>query len=274
MYSCDCSDCKPQTEALNLALKDTFKPLLKAIETAFKKLHKKAKYKPEDLESEAEYKAIIDETYKVLVSGIEDNDISKGLKQNLESDVYRFSQLKTHAQLFEAAGLLTDDKKQIKSFTQFSKDVLQLKKDYNETYLEAEYEFAVGSSLMAEQWENYSDSDRYYLQYRTANDDRVRDSHKALHNITLPKTDPFWSLYFAPNGWRCRCNVVQVLASGNTKSDSTKAIEAGEIATTKLNKKGSNPLAIFRFNPGEKGVVFPPKHPYNKISGANKVKKK
>lgn len=274
LYGCTCTNCQTEKQTLNLAFSDQLKPLLNAVEKAFKKLHKKKGYKPEDLEDTKEYKAIIDETYRVLASGIEDNDLSEGLKENLEKDVYRFSQLKIHAQLFEAAGLLTDDKKQIKSFAQFSKDIAAIKKDYNETYLEAEYEFAVGSSLMAEQWENYSDNDRYYLQYRTANDDRVRDSHRALHNITLPKTDAFWDYYFAPNGWRCRCTVVQVLASSNTKSDSKKAMIAGEKATTKLNKDGKNTLDIFRFNPGKKGVVFPPKHPYNKVAGANKVKRK
>ena len=49
---------------------------------------------------------------------------------------------------------------------------------------------------------------------------------------------------------------------------------AGEKATTKLNKDGKNTLDIFRFNPGKKGVVFPPKHPYNKVAGADKVKRK
>lgn len=274
LYGCTCTNCQTEKQTLNLAFSDQLKPLLNAVEKAFKKLHKEKGYKPEDLEDTKEYKAIIDETYRVLASGIEDNDLSEGLKENLEKDVYRFSQLKTHAQLFEAAGLLTDDKKQIKSFAQFSKDIAAIKKDYNENYLEAEYEFAVGSSLMAEQWENYSDNDRYYLQYRTANDDRVRDNHRALHNITLPKTDAFWDNYLPQNGWRCRCTTVQVLASSNTKSDSKKAMIAGEKATTKLNKDGKNTLEIFRFNSGKKGVVFPPKHPYNKVAGANKVKRK
>ncbi len=32
--------------------------------------------------------------------------------------------------------------------------------------------------------------------------DRVRDSHRLLHNTTLPIDDPFWDSYIPPLGWR------------------------------------------------------------------------
>lgn len=41
--------------------------------------------------------------------------------------------------------------------------------------------------------------------YRTMRDSRVRDSHRALDGLTLPKADPAWNTLSAPNGWRCRC---------------------------------------------------------------------
>lgn len=186
--------------------------------------------------------------------------------------MFLFSSLKTHAQLFEASRLLLTDDKTIKSFTQFSKDIASIKKDYNENYLEAEYDFAVGTVQMAQRWESFKDGDKYYLQYRTAGDDKVRDSHAVLHGITLPKSDAFWNYYFAPNGWRCRCVVVQVLAYLNEKSNSKKAIKLGEKATTQIGKKGKNKLEIFRFNPAKQKVIFPPKHPYHKVTGAKKVK--
>ena len=194
------------------------------------------------------------------------------MRKSLEEDIFLFSGLKTHAQLFEASRqLLTEDKK-VKSFSQFSKDVSSIKSNYNENYLEAEYDFAVGSGLMAERWENFNDSDRYYLQYRTAADDRVRDSHQVLHNTTLPKEDPFWDLFFPPNGWRCRCTVAEVLAYLNEMSDAKKAFQNGESATYQESKNGKNKLEIFRFNPAKEKVAFPPKHPYHKVAGANKAK--
>ena len=36
------------------------------------------------------------------------------------------------------------------------------------------------------------DGDRYNLQYRTANDGKVRPEHATMHGITLPPSYPFW----------------------------------------------------------------------------------
>lgn len=250
---------------------DGFKSLLKTVEKAFKKLHKNGKYKPEDLGSVPEYRAVIKETNGILSRALEDNHISDGTLKRLEEDVFLFSGLKTHAQLLEASRQLLTKEKKIKRFEQFSKDVSSIKNNYNDNYLESEYDFAVGSVLMADKWDNLGDSDRYHLQYRTAGDDRVRDSHDAMRDITLPKNDSFWDSYFPPNGWRCRCTTVEVLARNNEKSDSGKAAKAGRAATTKYNKSGKNKLEIFRFNPGQAKVVFPPEHPYRKVQDAGRA---
>jgi len=105
---------------------------------------------------------------------------------------------------------------------------------YNKTYLESEYQFAVSSSQMASKWSELGSSQRYNLQYRTAGDDRVRDSHKVLHDITLPKEDVFWNSFYPPNGWKCRCTVVEVLKDKYEISNSETATKAGEKATTEI----------------------------------------
>lgn len=53
------------------------------------------------------------------------------------------------------------------------------------------------------------DTHPYYL-YRTAQDDRVRDSHAALDGIILPIDDPFWKTHFPPWDWGCRCEVIAI----------------------------------------------------------------
>jgi SPP1 gp7 family putative phage head morphogenesis protein len=256
-----------------LALKDTFKPLLKAIEIAFKKLHLNGSYKPEDLDTVPEFKNIVFETNGVLSRVFKDNNLSKGMLERLKNDVFLFSALKSHAQLFEASRLLLTEDKKIKSFETFSNDVKSIKSNYNENYLEAEYEFAVGSTQMAERWDGFTNSKRYNLQYRTAGDSHVRETHAVLNGITLPQSDPFWNSYYAPNGWRCRCTVVEVLASTNEASDSEKSVALGEKATSQIDKDGNNKLEIFRFNPAKEKVIFPPKHPYHKVQGAATIKK-
>ncbi len=250
--------------------KSKIKPLLTAVEKAFKQLHTKGSYKPQDLAKTAEYKNLIAGTSQIFNTAITDNDIPEAMAKSLKEDVFVFSGLKTHAQLAEASKLLMTADGKIKSFSAFSKDVEIVKENYNQHYLEAEYQFAVSSSQSAGNWANLSGD--YDLQYRTAGDDRVRDSHDKLRDVTLPQDDAFWISYYPPNGWRCRCTAVQVRKGKYEASDSKKAITEGEKATTQIDKNGKNKLAIFRFNPGIQKVVFPPTHPYAKVAGAKEVK--
>ncbi|WP_281233491.1 phage head morphogenesis protein [Flavobacterium gelatinilyticum] len=201
---------------------------------------------------------------------IKENDVPEEMKKALQDNAFLFGSLKTNAQLFEASKLLLNDDGKLKPFSEVTKQFSDLNVNYNQNYLEAEYEFAVASSQAAAQWANLGD--RYNLQYRTAKDERVRLSHQALADITLPKEDPFWMSFFPPNGWRCRCTAVEVLKGKYEQSDSEKAIEAGDKATTQEGKDGKNKLEIFRFNPGAQKVVFPPAHPYGKVKGSKTVK--
>lgn len=273
MYNCGCDECNTKAGQLNLALGDKFKTLLKTGSTAFKRLHEKGNYNPKDLQTEKAYKDLMDQTFEAFNFAITDNDMPETMRTALQEDARSFGGLKTHAQLFEASKLLLDDKGNLKPFTQLSHEYDKLNVTYNKNYLEAEYEFAVGSSQMAAKWEEFSDNDRYELQYRTAGDNRVREEHAALNGTTLPKSDPFWNSYTPPNGWNCRCTTVEVLKDKFPTSDSEKAIKAGEAATSQIGKDGKNRLEIFRFNPGAEKVVFPPAHPYTKVAGAKVVEK-
>lgn len=51
---------------------------------------------------------------------------------------------------------------------------------------------------------------RPYIRYVTMADERVRKSHKALHDIVLPVDHPFWLTFFPPNDWGCRCSVMSL----------------------------------------------------------------
>lgn len=187
------------------------------------------------------------------------------MKRNLSENIYVFSGAKMYQELKELSGLLLDTGGNIKPFNKFWQDVQSIYPEYNQSYLEAEYIFATQSAQMASKWNEYeTDGDRYNLQYRTANDDRVRESHWLLHNTTLPPSDPFWNDYFPPNGWRCRCTTIQVRKSKYPESDSTQAVHLGANATEGKNN-------IFRFNPGKQQVIFPEHHPYlKKLSGVER----
>lgn len=64
----------------------------------------------------------------------------------------------------------------------------------------------------AGQWDRLQRTKRThpYLRYITKRDERVRATHRAWDNLTLPVDDAFWATHYPPNGWRCRCRVVAV----------------------------------------------------------------
>ena len=110
---------------------------------------------------------------------------------------------------------------------------------------------------MAAKWEEFmEDGDCYNLQYRTANDGKVRPEHAAMHGITLPPSCPFWEEFYPPNGWNCRCNVVQVRKLMSPATDHDEAMALGELATGKDFK------GIFRINPGKEEKCEPDYNPY------------
>lgn len=72
-------------------------------------------------------------------------------------------------------------------------------------------------------------------EYATVGDDRVRPSHAALDGTRLPKEDPLWRTIMPPNGYNCRCTVMEVFDEGSRR-------EPG---------RGAGPDAGWEFNPGE-----------------------
>lgn len=180
--------------------------------------------------------------------------------KTLTDDIWLFSGCKTYRQLKEATALLVDDDGKRKPFAKFRDDVQDIHKAYNVNYLYSEYKNVVATSRTAaswKKWEKDPDSERYNLQVRTANDALVRDSHKKLHGITLPMSDPFWNFYTTPFDWGCRCRIIRVLKDRYEVSNSKEASEQAKEAT-----RGQE---IFHFNPAKQKVIFPPQHPYRQL---------
>ena len=215
-----------------------------------------------------EARRLIAETLKKLNTAISagvPHEVPEVVRYALENNAFIFSGFKAFHTLREVGLSLTTDKGDIKPFETFRKDVEQVNNRYNHNYLYAEYNHAVGASLMAARWQQIeADGDRYDLQYRTAQDDRVREDHAILHGTTLPPSDPFWSLYLPPNGWNCRCTAVQVRRDKYPHSDPALSMLRGNNCTEAAKQQ------IFRFNPGKELKLFPPKHPYYKAPEAAK----
>lgn len=246
--------------------------LLNITQKAFDVLYSRKSYKPDDLMNVPEFRAVVEHTTEIFSSAVP-HEVPQEMRDYLEKDVFIFSGLKTHTQLTEARSYLKDESGNIVPYDRFEQKILKLNEQYNRHYLEAEYQFAVHSAQSAANWANLQENtSRYWLEYRTAGDERVRANHAVLNGICLPKDDDFWTEYYPPNGWRCRCVAVEVLARENTLSDSKKAKELGEKATTHIAPNGKNKLQMFRFNPGAEKKVFPPNNAYSKVVGAKDVK--
>lgn len=134
---------------------------------------------------------------------------------------------------------------------QYQKEVMNVNRLYNKTYLESEYLTARAQAEAASRWQEHLDNADIlpFLRYKTMGDDLVREDHAALDGVIRPIDDPFWDVYYPPNGWRCRCYV-----EGTSDEPNGKGSPGG---APKLPDG-------FRNNVGKTGVIFPEKHPYFK----------
>ena len=58
---------------------------------------------------------------------------------------------------------------------------------------------------------NDRDDDPFgYVMYSAIMDNRTRPTHKALHGKVMEKSDPAWSSISPPNGYNCRCTIVEL----------------------------------------------------------------
>ena len=205
-----------------------------------------------------EAQAFIETHADVLNSAFEQTKMSSTMRDSLEHSTYVFSGLKTFHELNEAFPSLVDEQGNKKPFERFLNDVQKVDKTYNEHYLRAEYNFTHAAADMAAKWEEFAeDGDRYNLQYRTVGDDHVRPEHAALNGTTLPFSDAFWDSYYPPNGWNCRCTVVQVRKTKYPETPREEAYRRGAEALA------NDTRGMFRFNPGKQGKAMPDYNPYS-----------
>lgn len=68
------------------------------------------------------------------------------------------------------------------------------------------------TAYAAGHWQQIQETkaDAPFLMYDAVDDSATREEHAQWDGTVLPVDDPWWSTHMPPNGWNCRCSVVQV----------------------------------------------------------------
>ena len=76
------------------------------------------------------------------------------------------------------------------------------------------YDTNMRMSQAAGEWARIQRTKRYapYLMYTAIRDSATRPLHRQWHGTVLPVDHPWWQTHYPPNGWRCRCSVIQLSA--------------------------------------------------------------
>ncbi len=188
----------------------------------------------------------LQEGFGKKLDSIDRADLDREFMTQLRTNVYIFSAFKNHHFVLDVIDQLTDGNGNIRSFSKFKEIVQGISDNYNKNWLLAEYDTAIGTGQMARKWKEIErDSDILpFLRYDTVGDGRVRPDHKILEGVTLRYDDPFWDVYYPPNGWRCRCSVQQVTGPQKSPDDTPEVPKA------------------FRHNAGKTGQLYTRDHPY------------
>ncbi len=181
----------------------------------------------------------------------DDEDSRKKLAEKLKQNIYPFSAAKSFTQMLYYRDMMVGNDGTVLGVDSFVKKIADTGEIFNKKYLEAEYENAYYSTIMADKWERFSEDD--YLQYSTVGDRNVRPSHAVLDKYTAPKSDSFWKNNYPPNGWGCRCTVIPGKANYQNKLTPQ---EAGR------QLKEENRDTPFYTNVGERKLIFKDNHPY------------
>lgn len=168
------------------------------------------------------------------------------LIQKFKKNLWQFSSAKTLAELEYINALILDKNGRIKPEHQFMQDVRKSNILFNRNYLQAEYQTAKRGAQMAHLWAKFQEQKHLFpnLVYRTVGDSRVRPEHATLNGVIKPIDDPFWRTYYPPNGWRCRCtvmNTAEKASEGEFEDKSVKPEFHGNTALDEeiLTSKGS-----------------------------------
>lgn len=202
---------------------------------------------------------------------VEDNN----LLNRVQNNIFAFAGAKCFSEMEELRDAVYEDGK-LTSPGDFRRKARQINARYNVSYLEAERQQVIAAGTQGSRWVDFEETrDTHpYLEYVTARDEHVREEHRNLDGLVYPLDDPFWDMYYPPNGWRCRCTARKCTGReyankvknyrGREKTPLPSSGEAQRMAGKVVAKP-------FRHNVGKSKIVFEDGHPYFKANADAKA---
>lgn len=205
-----------------------------------------------------------DTLWSGVVEGTKKQNLADSYQANLQewlnrqhNNIYKFATAKSYAELLEYRNQIIDPQTgEMRSFDDFRKYCDGIKAKYRQNWLEAEYNAVVNGTIQGVNWLQFQENkDLFpYLKYVAINDNRTREAHRMLNGIIEPIDSTFWTQYYPPNGWNCRCLTTQLTKKQaehqGYESDSTDVNmkRAGAVVKDKYWRKNTGTGSIFDEN--------------------------
>ncbi len=183
--------------------------------------------------------------------------------QMMEYNVFEFSASKTEARYAAMTELITNGDKGIREFNDFERLCLEKTEDLNNRYLQTEYNLSISVGQNSAAYVRFmaeKDTVTNLVQYQTVGDENVRESHQILDGKIFSLDDKEAMKLWPPNGYGCRCEMLQYVGSGKPISGRT-----GTELLYSRDVKFRN--SQFEINRGDLKGVFTKKQFYSENKG-------
>jgi len=140
------------------------------------------------------------------------------------------------------------------------------------------FETNLKTSYAAGHWKQTVETadDAPYLMYDAIDDDKTRPQHREWDGVVLRWDDSFWDTHYPPNGWNCRCGVIQLdeeqlAAMGKSGADKAPAVKTREWINPRTGEVLDVPVGIdpgWGYHAGRDGAKSLYKTLAEKLEGA------
>lgn len=183
------------------------------------------------------------------------------LERNARDRAFYISGVTKQALAEEILASMVQAMEQGTSLQQWQRDIRETAKKagLNKHRLETIYRTNTASAYMAGRYAQLQKATdlRPYWRYLAVGDKRTRPEHMALDGLVYPHDHEFWSQFFPPNGFNCRCTVQslserQVKARGyEVQSELPGSTEITDSTTGEVRKLFPAPDPGFGRNVGQ-----------------------